>query len=45
MGHTHNDIDASFGPWSMKLHEEDFPTIPILMKLYMNLDNVPTFHI
>ena len=24
--HTHDDIDASFGRWSRKLHE-DFPTI------------------
>ena len=41
VSHTHNDIDASFGCWSMKLHEEDFPTIPLLMKSYMDLDNVP----
>jgi len=25
----------------MKLREEDFPTIPLLMKSYMNLENVP----
>ena len=25
----------------MKLREEDFPTIPLLMKLYMDLKNVP----
>ena len=41
VGHMHDDIDVSFGHWSMKLHEEDFPTIPLLMKLYMDLDNVP----
>ena len=41
LDHTHNDIDASFGQWSMKLREEDFPTIPLLMKLYMDLENVP----
>src|SRR5665213_3542773 len=41
VGHTHDDIDASFGRWSMKLHEEDFPTIPLLMKSYMDLDSVP----
>jgi hypothetical protein len=40
VGHTHDDIDASFGRWSMKLHEEDFPTIPLLMKSYMDLENV-----
>ena len=41
VGHTHDDIDASFGRWSMKLREEHFPTIPLLMKSYMNLENVP----
>ena len=41
VGHTHYDIDASFGRWSMKLHEEDLPTIFLLMKSYMDLDNVP----
>ena len=41
VGHTHGDIDASFGHWSMKLYEEDFPTIPLLIKSYMDLDNVP----
>ena len=41
VGHTHDDIDASFGRWSMKLREEDFPTIPLLMKSNMDLDNVP----
>jgi hypothetical protein len=25
----------------MKRHEEDFPAIPLLMSLYMGLDNVP----
>ena len=41
VGHTHDDIDASFGRWSMKLHEEDFLTIPLLMKSKIDLDNVP----
>ena len=40
VGHTYDDIGASFGRWSMKLWEEDFPTIAMLMKLYMDLDNV-----
>ena len=40
VGHTHDDIDASFGRWSIKLRDEDFPRIPPLMKSYMNLDNV-----
>lgn len=39
--HTHDDIDASIGCWSMKLHEEDFSTISPLMKLYMVWDIVP----
>jgi hypothetical protein len=41
VGHTHDDIDASFGRWSMKLRENDYLTIPALMKSYMELDKVP----
>ena len=41
VGHTHDNIDVSFGCWSMKLHEEDFPTILLLIKLYMDLNIVP----
>ena len=41
VGHTHDDIDASFGCWSIKLHEEDFSTISLFMKSYMDLDNMP----
>ena len=37
----YDDIDVSFRHWSRKLHEKDFPTILLLMMLYMNLDNVP----
>ena len=40
VGHTHNNIDASFSCWSMKLYEVEFPTIPLLMKSDMDLDNV-----
>lgn len=40
VGHMHDDIDASFGQWSMKLHEENFATIPLVMKSYVDLDNV-----
>ena len=39
----HDDIDVSFGHWNMKLYEEDFLTIPLLMKPYMDLNNVPVF--
>lgn len=35
-----DNIDTSFVRWSMKLHEEDVPTIPFLMRSYINLDNV-----
>ena len=41
VGHTYDDIDASFGRWSMNSHKEDSPTIPLLMKSYMDLENVP----
>jgi hypothetical protein len=40
VGYTHDDIDASFGRWSMKLCENDYPTIPLLMKSYMELDDI-----
>lgn len=40
VGHMHDDIDASFGWLSMKLQEEGFPTIPLLKKLYMDLENI-----
>ena len=41
VGHTHDDIDASFGQWSMKLQENDYPTIPLPMKSYMDLNEDP----
>ena len=31
VGHTHDDIDALFGRWSMVLKKESFPTVPLLM--------------
>lgn len=42
VGHTHDDIDALFGRWSMALKKEDFPTIPLLMKSFMDNEAVPT---
>ena len=42
VGHTHDDIDASFGRWSMDLRQNDYPTIPLLMKSYMKMEKVPT---
>ena len=37
VGHTYDDIDALFGRWSMALKNESFPTIPLLMKSFMNV--------
>ena len=42
VGHTHDNIDALFGRWSMKLKKENFPTIPFLMKLFMDVECIPT---
>ena len=41
VGHTHEDIDALFGRWSNKLKTNDYPTIPRLMKLFMDSKNQP----
>ena len=42
VGHTHDDIDALFGRWSMALKKESFPTIPLLMKSFMDVEAVLT---
>ena len=42
VGHTHDDIDALFGRWSMILKKENFPIVPALMKSFMDLDSKPT---
>jgi hypothetical protein len=42
IGHTHNDIDALFGRWSMSLRKENFPTTTLLMKSFMDVELVPT---
>jgi hypothetical protein len=36
--HTHDDIDALFGRWSMSLRKENFLTIPLLMKSFMGVE-------
>ena len=41
VGHTHDDIDALFDRWTMKLQQSDYPTIPLLMKSFMDVDKVP----
>ena len=42
VGHTHDDIDALFGRWSMALKKENFSTIPLLMKSFMDIEALPT---
>ena len=42
VGHTHDDIDALFERWSMLLKKENFPTIPALMKSFMDVESIPT---
>jgi len=42
VGHTHDDIDALFGRWSMALRKDSFPTIPLLMRSFMENESVPT---
>ena len=42
VGHTHDDIDALFGWWSMALKKESFPTILLLMKSFTDMEAVPT---
>ena len=41
VGHTHDDIDASFEQWSMELCDKDHPTLPFLMQLYMSMEEAP----
>ena len=41
VGHTHDDIDASFGRWSMELRDKDHPTLPLLMQSYMSMEEAP----
>ena len=42
VGHTHDDIDALFGRWSMALKKESFSTIPLLMKSFMDVEAILT---
>ena len=41
VGHTHDDIDALFGRWSYKLRGSDYPTLPLLMKSFMDTGSQP----
>ena len=42
VGHTHDDIDALFGRWSMALKKESFPIVLLLMKSFMDVESIPT---
>ena len=42
VGHMHDDIDALFGRWSMAMKKESFPTVPLLMKSFMDVESIPT---
>jgi hypothetical protein len=41
VGHTHDDIDALFGRWCILLGKENIPTIPLLMKSFMEIETIP----
>ena len=41
IGHTYNDIDAVFGRWSYKLRGAYYPTLPLLMKSFINIESRP----
>jgi len=41
VGHTHDDIDALFGRWSYKLRDTDYPTLPLLIKSFMDTESCP----
>ena len=38
VGYSHEDIDAMFERWSCRLRENDYPTLPMLMKLFMDAE-------
>jgi hypothetical protein len=40
VGHIHDDIDALFGWWSMRLRKHDYPTIPLLMKSFKDGESI-----
>jgi hypothetical protein len=41
VGHTHEDIDALFGRWSSRLKTNNYPTLPRLMKSFMDCETHP----
>lgn len=43
LGHIHDDIDALLGRWSMKMRHIDYLTIPLLMKLFIDVETQSMF--
>jgi hypothetical protein len=41
VGHTHEDIDALFGRWNMRLRKHDYPIVLLLMKSFMDGESIP----
>jgi hypothetical protein len=41
VGHTHEDIDAMFERWSYKLKANNYPTLPLLIKSFMDAEKQP----
>jgi hypothetical protein len=41
VGHTYEDIDAMFGRWSYRLRTNDYSTLPMLMKSFMDAEKQP----
>jgi hypothetical protein len=39
VGHTHEDINALL--WSMRLRKHDYPTVPLLMKSFIDGESIP----
>ena len=39
VGHRHDDNDAFFGRWSYKLRGTDYPTLPLLMKSFIDIES------
>jgi hypothetical protein len=37
-GHTHDNIDTFFGRWRKMLKRNDYPTLPLLMKSFMDVE-------
>jgi hypothetical protein len=38
VGNTHDEIDTLFGRWNMSLKKKNFPTIPLFMKSFMDVE-------